>query len=447
MHNGLLTITSAWRKLRSGELTSRDLVERCLERVDSQEEAIGAWVAVYADEARRQADRLDGLAVAGEWLGPLHGVPMGIKDIVDIAGYPTLAGSPLRTGHVAQADAEVVTALEAAGAILLGKTVTTEFACFDPPRTRNPWNLHHSPGGSSSGSAAAVATGMCLGAVGSQTGGSIIRPASFCGVAGFKPSHALVSGKGVVPLSYYLDHVGPIGLCAEDLLLMLSAMGGFAAEQASRGLAGMEQAGRHDSPPFSFLRFREHFEVRASEEVRRMTDQAIDSLRRAGAVVEEAPLPPAFQQAHAMHRRIMAVGAAQFHQATFRAQPEAYSRHIRQLVEDGLNVSALEFADALDHQRLFRSQVRELLAGRIALMPATASTAPTVESTGDPSFQSPWSLAGLPAGVVPCGAAADGLPCGLQFLGAEDLDVLTAMRWAERFLPPLPALPQNMSSK
>ena len=165
---------------------------------------------VDEEDALRTAQLLGDLLRRGTDLGPLHGIPIGVKDIVDVAGWPTLAGSKTRTGNVADENADVVTRLRRAGAVMLGKTVTTEFACFDPPPTRNPWNRQHTPGGSSSGSAAAVALEMCLLAVGSQTGGSIVRPVSYCGVAGLKPSQGQVSAKGVIPISWHLDHVGPI---------------------------------------------------------------------------------------------------------------------------------------------------------------------------------------------------------------------------------------------
>ena len=205
MISALPTISQAVEQIRGGSLTPLDLVEFCLDRIRRFEPQVRAWVRIDEAGARREAERLGELARAGTIVGPLHGIPVGIKDIIDVAGWPTLAGSRLRENHVATSDAPVVAALRAAGAILLGKTVTTEFACFDPPPTRNPWNLQHTPGGSSSGSAAAVSLGMCVAALGSQTGGSIIRPASFCGVVGLKPTIGAVPSDGVVPISQYLE--------------------------------------------------------------------------------------------------------------------------------------------------------------------------------------------------------------------------------------------------
>src|SRR5438045_6953120 len=183
----LPSIAKAAHDMREDRLRPSELVEHCLARIEQLESDVHAWVLIDPAGARREAERLDRLANDGDWLGPLHGIPIGIKDIIDVAGWPTKCGSPLREHHLADRDAVVVASLRKSGAILLGKTVTTEWACFDPPPTRNPWNLNRTPGGSSSGSAAAVATDMCLAALGTQTGGARIRPAAVCGVAVLTP--------------------------------------------------------------------------------------------------------------------------------------------------------------------------------------------------------------------------------------------------------------------
>src|SRR5487761_1605570 len=211
------TLLAASQEIHAGRLAPLTLVEQCLAAIERFEPQIHAWVLVDESAAREAARRAGDEIAAGRYRGPLHGVPLGIKDIVDVAGWPTRAGSPLRAAHRADHDAAVVARLRAAGAIFLGETVPTEFASFDPPPTRNPFNPLRTPGGSSSGSAAAVATGMCLGALGSQTGGSITRPASYCGVAGCKPTYGRVSLSGIVPLSFHLDHPGPIAKTVADL--------------------------------------------------------------------------------------------------------------------------------------------------------------------------------------------------------------------------------------
>src|SRR5437870_1571690 len=219
----LPTIHGSAEEIRRGTVTPADLVERCLKQIDRYEAKVRAWVFVDREGARAEAARLGDELKQGQWRGPLHGIPVGIKDIFDVFDWPTGAGSRLWAQSIARRDATTVERLRRAGAIFLGKTVTTAFASFDPPVTRNPWNLERTPGGSSSGSAAALACGMCLGALGSQTGGSITRPASYCGVAGLKPSFGLVPCEGVVPLAPSMDHPGPMARCVHDLAILFQA--------------------------------------------------------------------------------------------------------------------------------------------------------------------------------------------------------------------------------
>src|SRR5437016_5223917 len=218
------TIHEAAEAIRQKKITPVDLVNQCLAQIDRWEEKVRAWVFVDREYALAEAKRLTDELAKGQYRGPLHGIPIGVKDIYDVFDWPTACGSKLWANSIARQDAPIIASLRTAGAIFLGKTVTTQYASFDPPVTRNPWNLAHTPGGSSSGSAAAVATGMCLGALGSQTGGSITRPASYCGVAGCKPAYGAVSCKGVVPLAPSMDHPGPIARCVKDLAIMLQAM-------------------------------------------------------------------------------------------------------------------------------------------------------------------------------------------------------------------------------
>ncbi len=220
------TIVEAAWALRQGAIRPLDLVESCLEQIQRYDRQVQAWVLVDESGARQAAVSAQQELEHGLDRGPLHGIPVGIKDIFDVAGWPTKAGSPLREGHRAHQDAPLVAALRQAGAILLGKTVTVEFACFDPSPTRNPWSprLSHTPGGSSSGSAAAVAIGMCLGALGTQTGGSLVRPAAYCGIATLKPTFGQLPLDGVVPVSWHLDHAGPMARCVEDLWLMYQVL-------------------------------------------------------------------------------------------------------------------------------------------------------------------------------------------------------------------------------
>src|SRR5437868_2785717 len=291
------TIHEAAAALRAGKATPLELVDMCLANVDRCEGRVHAWVFLERDYARDEARRLGKELAQGKNRGPLHGIPIAVKDIFDVFDWPTAAGSKLWQNSIARQDCEVVRRLRSAGAIFLGKTVTTQYASFDPPVTRNPWNLERTPGGSSSGSAAAVACGMCLAALGSQTGGSITRPASYCGVAGCKPTYARVSTDAVMPLAYSMDHVGPIGRCVYDLALLLQTIGGPDPRDPSCSdrpmpnlLARLEQL----PSPLRLGRLRGLFEEMADPSVRRMMDAVADQLGQAGAVVQEVALPAGF---------------------------------------------------------------------------------------------------------------------------------------------------------
>jgi aspartyl-tRNA(Asn)/glutamyl-tRNA(Gln) amidotransferase subunit A len=440
------TILEAADQLHGGRRSPLELLDDCLARIERFERSVHAWVLVEASAAREQARQAALRFEQGQPLGPLDGIPVGIKDIVDVEGWPTRAGSALRETHRACGDAHLVARLRAAGAVLVGKTVTTEFACFDPPATRNPWDLEHTPGGSSSGSAAAVALGMCLAAVGSQTGGSITRPAAYCGVAGCKPTLGRVSTSGLVPISFHLDHPGPIARTAGDLAAMLDCMAGYdPADPVSVRvpLPNCVAACREPAPPR--LALVEALVEQCSEEVAARVEAAVGALRAGGAEVVPIELPSSYSNVQRLHRRIMAVEAAEYHQPQFSAHRGAYGPHIRQLIEEGLAATAVEYAGALAHQQRFRREMEDVLHEFDALLtPATDVTAPGLETTGDPRFNSPWSYSGLPTVSVPCGLSSQGMPVAVQWIGhpyAEDR-LLSVAAWCEaqwRFdgMPPM----------
>ncbi len=404
----------------------RDLVEQCLDRIARLEPQLQAWVRVEAAQARDEARRQQALQAAGAPPGPLQGIPLGIKDIIDVAGWPTEAGSSLLAGQIAAQDAPAVARLRRAGAIFLGKTVTTPFAHFDPAATRNPWNPEHTPGGSSSGSAAAVAARMCRGALGSQTGGSIIRPAAYCGICGLKPTHGLVDARGVVSLSRHLDHVGPLAPQVADLRRLLAV------------LADQEMPRQSPLHPPTLFEIQDPFVEQADAAVQTVTRAALARLQQAGAALRPLQLPPSFRNLHAMHRLILAVEAAENHFSSFAQNADAYPPEMAALIEEGLATAAVDYSLALRHRELFQQQMAQRLpAGCIALMPSTTTPAPAgLQSTGDPAFSIPWSYAGLPALSVPCGLAPGRLPCGLQLIAAagQDAHLLNTAEWCETVL-------------
>lgn len=433
----LPVITEASEKMRTAQIEPIALTERCLEAIDRHEKSIRAWVVVASNTARRDAERIAADRSQGEEIRPLCGIPIGIKDIVDVAGLPTRAGYFCHNNQAALADAPLVARLRRAGAILLGKTVTTQYACFDPSPTRNPWDpqLRHSPGGSSSGSAAAVAAGMCLAAIGTQTGGSLVRPASFCGVAAMKPTFGTVPMEGVVPVSRHLDQAGPIARTVEDLYPLLRIISDLPEEDL------LEPT----SPPRLGL-VREFFLEQAEPRVREATNAAMAMLSSAGAALDDVALPPGFEQVHRMHRRIMAFEAAAFHRPQFLRERTRYGPNLRSMLDEADGLSLGEYRESLVYQRRFRRHVETMFATVDALiMPATDTTAPArLDTTGDSKFQAPWSLAGVPVVSFACGLADNHMPVALQVVGrkGEDYRVLGVARWCERQvgftdLPPL----------
>ncbi|MSS71727.1 MAG: amidase [Candidatus Latescibacteria bacterium] len=435
-----MTIREASQHIRLGELSPVERVRSCLDRMDAVDDRIRAWVVVDREGALSAAKEAEAEIRAGRWRGPLHGIPLGIKDIVDVRGLPTRAGARLLAdAPPADQDATVVSRLREAGGVILGKTVTTEFACFDPSDTRNPWNLAHTPGGSSSGSAAAVASGMCLGAIGSQTGGSISRPAAYCGVVGCKPTHGRVSAHGFVPVSFSLDHPGPFARSVADAALLLRAMAGYdprdpvsAPEPVADYVAACapgEGAPRIGMVGGLFL-------DRADEDVRRGLEKARQAFETCGATVTGARMPEAFGEVHRMHRILMCADLAAYHQAQFQDRKADYRPGIRGLIEEGLALSAVDGAGARWRQIRFKGAIQETLRGvDVLLTPAAPTPAPQdLTTTGDPVFNSPWSYAGLPTIVLPVALARNGLPVAVQLVGRafREADLFRVAAWAEK---------------
>lgn len=419
-------VEAAWQ-IRHRRLDPVDLVEQCLERIRRYDDRLRAWVVVDVARARELARQRSCEAQRGLRRGPLHGVPLGIKDLIDVAGLPTRAGSPLTDPRPVAADAPLVAALRRAGAIILGKTVTVEFAAFDPPPTRNPWDpdLQRTPGGSSSGSAAALAMGMCPGAIGTQTGGSLVRPASYCGVATCKPTFGRISTEGIVPLSPHLDHPGPMGRSVADLALLLECL-----------IRGFRPAGNLPRPPRLGL-VENFFMERADATIREATASAVARLRAAGAEIQPVRLDADFQAILDMHWRIMAVDAAAFHRKAFAAHRQSYGPMLARLLDEGLTIAGADYAAALAHQRELKRTADDWIGRLDALiMPSTDTTAPGLETTGKRDFQAPWSYTGLPVVSIPCGLGADHMPAAVQLVQrhGHEPHLLAVARWCERHL-------------
>jgi aspartyl-tRNA(Asn)/glutamyl-tRNA(Gln) amidotransferase subunit A len=436
------TIHEAAEAIKGRRVTPIDLVQQCFEAIDRWEQHVQAWVFVDRDYAMAEAKRLTDELEKNRYRGLLHGIPIGVKDIYDVFDWPTACGSKLWANSIARQDAPIVASLREAGAIFLGKTVTTQYASFDPPVTKNPWNLKHTPGGSSSGSAVAVATGMCLGAIGSQTGGSITRPAAYCGIAGCKPTYVLLPLEGILTLAHSMDHPGPMALDVTDLAILLRAMScGISIEAPANYV---EAAAVASSRP-RFGRLRQLFEEKAEEPVRDMMDEISHRFGEEGADVNEVALPAGFADVVARHRIVMAVEAAQYHEARLRRHPEDYDPCFKQLLEEGLACPAPEYARTKEHQQQLHSAMWDVVHhDNVLLCPATTGPAPLADTTGDPAFNSPWSYTGLPTISIQTGYFVDGLPLAIQLVAApnrEDL-LFSVAAWCEKRLAPSPLEPK-----
>jgi Asp-tRNA(Asn)/Glu-tRNA(Gln) amidotransferase A subunit family amidase len=422
--------------LAAGKVTALEVTDACLRRLELEEPRIRAWAHLDAAHARAQAEALDARKRAGGALGRLHGLPVGVKDIYDTADFPTENGSVLDSGRRPRRDAWVVARLRAEGAVVLGKTVTTEYACFAPGPTRNPHDPARTPGGSSSGSAAAVAAGVVPLALGSQTNGSVIRPASFCGVHGYKPTFGLVPRAGCLTTSRSLDHPGFFARSLEDLALVAEALIGHdPADPATfpapppplrRVLAEPQPA----PPRLAFVR------GPTWEQAEEPTREAFAELAEAlGERLVEVELPDAFADAIAVHRVVWTAELAFHLKDRWDRGADRLSPQLRALIEDGRATPALAYQDALARRDGYVRALEAILHEFDAIVtPAALGEAPLgLEATGSPAFCSLWTLAGLPALSLPILSGPNGLPLGCQLVAGpgDDARLLRLARWLE----------------
>lgn len=443
MNEPLPTIDDAARLLRRRALSSAELTATCLATIAERDDALGAFITVTADTARAAAAVADRELAAGHDRGPLHGIPVALKDLFDQAGVTTTAGSRLLEKNVAAEDAAVTARLRAAGAVLVGKTnlhewafgVTTDNPHFGP--TRNPWAPERIPGGSSGGSAAALVTGMCFASIGSDTGGSIRIPASLCGIVGLKPTRGRVSLRGAMPLSWTLDHAGPMARTVRDAAITLAAIAGH--DPADPGsvdhpvddyLADLERGlGEFGGIRVGLVPY---FLERADPVVASAVREAAAVLGAAGAIVNEVALPRT-EALRATQRTIIGTDAAAFHRERIAAHRAGYGADVAERIDAGMAVTGPEYAFA----RRTRDELIRAFDGvfdRVDLLalPATPSVAPLREGADAVAaaarltgLTSPFNLTGLPAISIPCGRDGDGLPIGLQ---------LVSRRWGEALL-------------
>lgn len=413
-----LTALDAAALIRDREISSEELAKACLERVAACEGDVGAWQCLDEGHVLSEARRAD----AGEARSPLHGVPFGVKDIIDTADLPTEHGSVVFEGRRPGADAACVAAMRAAGAVLMGKTVTTEFATFHPGKTRNPHNRAHTPGGSSSGSAAAVGARMAPLAFGSQTAGSLIRPSSYCGIAAFKPTHGTVDLSGMFGLVPRLDTLGYMARSVGDLAAFYGIVRGEPMA-----------AGAGDAPRIGLCRTF-HWREALPETVEAVESAAALCVS-AGAEVGEATLPGHFSDLAETHTNILLAGIGGSMGELLRREGGRLSERLRQMITDGLGIPPAAVGRSEAHADRCIKEFGEWMGGwDVLLTPSAPGEAPEgLESTGNPIFQVVWTLLQVPCVTIPWAAGPNGLPVGVQIVGrrGDDDAVIRAAKWLE----------------
>ena len=434
-----LTVAESARRIREGSLSPAALMESLLGRSERLEPSLKVWVTMDDKLALETARRRERELEQEGPRGPLHGVPVGIKDIYYTQGMRTTCCSPIFEDFVPEYDATTVALLKKAGAIIMGKTVTTQFACGDPSPTRNPWNGEHTPGGSSSGSAVGVAAGVFPAALGSQTGGSVLRPASYNGVVGLKPTFGRISRYGVVPVAWSLDTMGTFTRSVEDAALMLNVLAGRDINDHSSSSEPVPDytafIGSLSSPPRIGI-VRPFFFERCDDEVKGRTLEAIDRLAKAGALVEDVDLSCDFDTVLSAQRVLMTVEGAAVHQKNFGLRPDDFAPNVRGVIEAGMVTPAVTYVQAQRVRRSFRRAMEEAARGfDVMVSPTTVTPAPRdLSTTGDPMFQAPWTTCGLPTITLPIGLSESGLPLGLQIAAGpfDEEGLFAAASWCEQ---------------
>jgi Asp-tRNA(Asn)/Glu-tRNA(Gln) amidotransferase A subunit family amidase len=429
-----LSLVEAAEQIRDGRIKSAELVADCLARIDAVEADVQAWAFLDRDHAMRQAEAADMHRMHGRPTGPLHGVPVGIKDIIDTGDMPTEFGSPVWAGRTPRRDAAAVARLRADGAVILGKTVTTEYAYFHPGKTRNPHDASRTPGGSSSGSAAAVAAFMVPGAVGTQTNGSVIRPAAFCGIVGFKPTHGLVPRSGTLLMSRSCDQIGVFARTVEDAALLAEPLVGFDEEDpdtrpiARQPFAAVAASEPPLPPRFAFVK--SPVWDRAEPVTREAFAELVQSL---GDAVSEVELPTSFGRVVDLHRVVMEVEMAHNLHRDYEQFGDRLSETLRQLIERGRGHKAVDYAAALAGAAPLNAALEELFNEYDAILtPSAPGPAPLgLHSTGNPVFCTIWTYLGTPAVSLPLLQTEEGLPIGVQLVGrrGNDARLLRTARW------------------
>lgn len=440
MHYELSAVDAA-RKIREGLISSVELVQSCLDRIEETDGKLKAWAQLDTEYALAQAAELDEIRKAGRPIGPLHGVPVGLKDIVDTKDLPTERGSTIFNGRRPDADAAIVERLKDAGAVIMGKTKTTELAFVHATDTCNPHNIEYSPGGSSSGSAAAVGALQVPLAIGTQTNGSVIRPASFCGIYGLKPTRGVISRRGVLQTSKSLDQLGTFGRSIEDVALLADVIAGYDPTDNlsyARPRPKMQVGANADAPVEpDLVWFELPFNDRLSEDAKEGLDEVLGAL---DGRVERLPVPSAFHSLVEVQRTIHEYEICMHLKNEFDNHWDQISDTLKPVIEHGRTISETQYEDAMGTMaaadEFFASFFNDYDA---IITPSATGEAPKLgNGTGDPVFCTLWTLAGLPAINLPLLMGSNQLPIGVQLVGAaeEDDRLLRTASWVIQELRP-----------
>ena len=423
------TIEELSKLLSSLEISTKELALHLLDRSEKLDPDLNVWVTMNPNleiETYSQGNT-----------SQLAGIPMGIKDIYCTRDMKTTCCSPIYEKYEPGYDAQTVKMLRDAKAVIMGKTVTTQFACGDPPPTKNPWNLSRTPGGSSSGSAVGVASGMFPAALGSQTAGSVLRPASYNGIVGFKPTYGLVSRQGVFPVALSLDTMGWFTRSVKDAAILLRYSSGYDAEDkdsvkvdTKSYISNIEPISR---PPHIGI-VEDFYYENSDRSTMKTFALLLAKLSKAGAIIETANTQLDFDSILKSHRVIMNCEAANTHKDNYEIRPDDFAPRVKEIIENGLNTPAHTYIQSKHFQQNYTRQVSKLSKKYDALiMPTSLSAAPTPETTGEPIFQAPWTMAGVPAISLPYELDDDGMPLGVQIISNHfnELNLLSTSMWIE----------------
>jgi|TARA_B100001750_G_scaffold56611_1_gene44765 Asp-tRNA(Asn)/Glu-tRNA(Gln) amidotransferase A subunit family amidase len=448
MDNNLhdLTVSELSSLLEKKEISSVELTKRFLKQIDIKEDSVNAFALITRDNAFEQASESDKRRKENKQstFSELEGIPYGLKDIFDTKNILTEAGSEIYKGRIPDSDAHVVELLNANGAVLLGKTITTEFADGHPPETKNPWDANRTPGGSSTGSAVAVATRMLPYALGTQTVGSVLRPAAYNGIVGLKPTYGLVSRSGVIPQSDSCDTVGVLCRNVNDAWLIFKSIIGYDSKD-KKSLIQAESFDISENlgnfiPKIGFLN--KYFMEESDEQVKNSTLSALKSLSNQGATIEELELKIDFESGFQSHRIVQQSEMAQWHEPLYSKYQNKYKPITLEYIKSGFTQNATDYINALGFRNRMRKIFIDSLKSFDVLIMPTASGLPPkdLSRTGDTRFQSPWTFTGLPSIAIPAGLSENGLPQSLQLVSSpyKERKLLNSAKWIESVLGTLP---------